>query len=99
MLEEIGLAYRPQHLINGKFCVDAFVPSLNLVIQFDGDYWHGNPQKFTALNSTQERAVRYDRAHDAYMARCGYSVMRIWESDFKKRPDAVKSRILRAARP
>jgi len=40
LLDALGVEYLPQHLIGGKFCVDAFVPSLSIVIQFDGDYWH-----------------------------------------------------------
>jgi very-short-patch-repair endonuclease len=91
MLDEIGIAYNPQYLIGDKFCVDAFVPSCNTVIQFDGDYWHGNPTKFVTLDHRQSRRVALDRSQDAYMKACGYHVLRIWESEIKRAPNHVKN--------
>ena len=34
---------------------DIYVPSFNLIIEADGDYWHGNPQKYSKskLNKRQ----------------------------------------------
>ena len=39
-LKRTGFLFEKQKLINGKFLVDAFIPSLNLVIEADGCYWH-----------------------------------------------------------
>lgn len=68
VLEDSGLVFEKQKLINGKFLVDAFVPSLNLVIEADGAYWH-----------SLERVVKKDKAENAYLAKCGYKVLRIPE--------------------
>lgn len=94
LLNALGIEYQPQHLIGGKFCVDAFVPVANTIIQFDGDYWHGNPIQFPAPDARQTRRMILDKSQDAYMAACGYSVIRIWESDLRHNIETVKARLL-----
>jgi very-short-patch-repair endonuclease/endogenous inhibitor of DNA gyrase (YacG/DUF329 family) len=89
MLDSLGVDYLTQHMIGGKFCVDAFLPEHKLVIQFDGDYWHGNPTKFPTLDHRQTRRKKLDLSQDAYMNVCGYTVVRIWESELKKHPHTV----------
>lgn len=90
LLTELGLDFLPQHLIGNKFCVDAFIPGLNTVIQFDGDYWHGNPAMYTKLDSRQDKRVKLDQSQDAYMRACGYTVIRIWASQLEKHTDHVR---------
>lgn len=99
ILNRLKVAYTPQHLIGGKFCVDAFVASADLVIQFDGDYWHGNADRFPNPDRRQLRRMTMDRSQDAYMAACGYRVLRIWEHVIQKRPSVAASSILIALRP
>jgi very-short-patch-repair endonuclease len=89
LLDELGIKYEPQYLIANKFCVDAFVPDINLVIQFDGDYWHGNPRKYKVLDKRQERRSKLDQSQDAYLVKCGFKVLRIWESDMKSNKTSV----------
>jgi len=96
ILDDIGIPYDRQSLIADKFCVDAFVPSLGLVIQFDGDYWHGHPDKFPNPDERQIKRMRLDTSQDAYMRTCGYQIIRIWESDIRQRPEHVTD-LLRAA--
>lgn len=93
ILDGLGLAYERQHLIGGKFCVDAFVPTLGLVIQFDGDYWHGNPTAFPDPDRRQRKRMQLDQSQDAYMAACGYRVVRIWASDIQRRSASVIARL------
>lgn len=91
ILDEIGIPYFRQHLIGEKFCVDAFIPSNNLVIQFDGDYWHGNTEKFPVLDARQKKRVKLDISQDAYMKTCGYRVLRIWEHVINNSRDNTKN--------
>lgn len=81
--------YKKQHLVSGKFTVDALIEPLGVVIQFDGDYWHGNPKQFPNPDHRQKKRMNLDRSQDAYMHKCGYKVFRIWESDFRKDLEAV----------
>jgi len=96
ILDGMGLAYEKQHLIGSKFCVDAFVPTAGLIIQFDGDYWHGNPIRFPEPNVRQRRRMMLDKSQDAYMAACGHRVLRLWESDIKRAPREVPRRVREA---
>jgi len=64
-----------------------------IVIQFDGDYWHGNPRKYPVLTERQKKQVKRDRAQDAYLISCGYRVIRIWESDLKTDSGILRRRI------
>ena len=93
LLDSLGVSYLPQHLIGEKFCVDAFVPSAKTVIQFDGDYWHCNPLKFTEPDARQKKRLRLDNSQDKYMIACGYAVVRIWETDMHKNLSEVKARL------
>lgn len=70
VLKESGLLFETQKLINGHFLVDAYIPSLNLVIEVDGSYWH-----------SLDRVVKKDRAENAYLKKCGYRVVRIPENE------------------
>lgn len=93
MLDAMGVEYRPQFVPAGRIILDAFVPSANLIIEFDGDYWHVNPAKYPDPNPAQRTRIAQDRARDARLTAMGYRVLRIWESDMHKRSDEVRERI------
>ncbi len=92
LLEQIGTNYLKQHLINGKICVDAYVPDANLVIQFDGDYWHSHP-KYKNPNKHQRKRHQIDKWQDAYLSKCGYRIIRLWETDLKTKPTFCRQQI------
>lgn len=61
------------------YLVDAYIPSLNLVIEADGDYWH-------ALPETKWR----DKSKNTYLKNRGYNLIRLSEiellnGEFKQR--------------
>lgn len=93
LLDELGVSYEKQAFLCGKFLVDAWVPTKTTVVQFDGDYWHGNPAMFPTLDGRQQKRARLDQSQDAYFKKCGYPVVRLWESDFKTRPDFVRDQL------
>lgn len=68
-LRKRGLLFEKQYFVNGKFIVDAFIPSLNLIIEADGDYWHG-----------LDRVVKKDKIENAYLKACGYKLLRLSET-------------------
>ncbi len=96
MLDSIGEPYERQALLFSKFRVDAFVPGYSLVVQFDGDYWHGSPEIYPTPSARQRRRIALDQSQDAYLAVAGLRVLRLSESMIRKRPaDTLAS--LRAA--
>jgi len=96
LLDQLGVVYVPQHLIANKFCVDAFVPSSNLIIQFDGNYWHGNPALYPSPDKRQRRRIAIDGSQNNYFIKCGYKILRFWEHDIHKRPEWVQNTIQEA---
>jgi len=93
LLDALGVEYKTQVLICDKFTVDVFVPSRNLVIQWDGDYWHGYGG---AKDERQKKRVKLDRSQDAYMRKAGYTVLRFWEHEVKKEGESVSENIRKA---
>lgn len=85
-----------QQVIAGKFVVDVLIPSDHLVIQWDGDFWHGNPTLYANFWPIQEANRNRDRSCNAYLTKCGYRVMRFWENDVHDRPFWVSAEIERA---
>ena len=69
-LKSRGLLFETQKLINGRFLVDAYIPSLNLIIEADGDYWH-----------SLDRVKKKDRAENAYLTKCCYNLLRLSEKE------------------
>jgi len=65
-LKRKELLFETQKVINDKFVVDAYIPRLNLVIEADGDYWH-----------SLERVKKKDKAKNAYLIKCGFSLLRL----------------------
>jgi very-short-patch-repair endonuclease len=81
LLESLSLRFEAQAIFAGKFCVDALLPDHQAVVQFDGDYWHD--RKGGSVEPRILRRVALDRSQDAYMRACGWTVIRLWESDLK----------------
>jgi very-short-patch-repair endonuclease len=75
-----------QHLVFDKWTVDAAIPNLKLVIQADGDYWHGFDSK-THENPMVAKNRLNDRRQALYLAKVGWMLLRLWEHDLKLRPD------------
>jgi very-short-patch-repair endonuclease len=83
ILESVGVKFEEQILIADKFLVDVYLPEHNVVIQWDGDYWHGHPSKLKdgKPDNRQEKRMKLDISQDAYMKKCGITVIRFWENE------------------
>ena len=92
-LADAGLAFEAQHSFKGKFVVDALLENAPIVIQFDGDYWHGHPDKHPNPDRRQKKRMALDKSQDAYMRTCGYLVVRVWESELQRDPSILITRI------
>lgn len=70
-LDQIGIRYIHQKLVKGgKFIVDFYIPSLRLVIECNGDYWH----------SLSERVER-DKELKRYVESTNRKIIFIWEHE------------------
>jgi very-short-patch-repair endonuclease len=90
LLDLLGIEYETQVLICNKFVVDVLIPARMLVIQWDGDYWHGYGD---ATDERQRKRKRLDKSQDAYMRKAGYTILRFWEHEVHKEKEKVVENI------
>ncbi|MFJ9810709.1 DUF559 domain-containing protein [Streptomyces sp. NPDC101158] len=73
----LDVVWEPQYRV-GRWTVDAAIPTLKIVLQADGDYWHGLHPKWR-----EDPRVRRNMDNDAYQNRklreMGWTVLRFWE--------------------
>lgn len=69
-LDNASIPYQEQAVMFGKFMVDFLLSTSHIIVQCDGIYWHDRP-------GTRAR----DRGQDAYLAKCGYLVLRFTDKD------------------
>jgi len=76
------------HRVKTKIC-DLFIPSLNLIIEYNGDYWHCNPNKygpefFNQKKNKYAKEIWLDDENRLQLIKnCGYNLEVIWEEDLK----------------
>lgn len=91
-LQELKTPFQEQVVINDKFCVDFLVPA-NKVIEVFGDYFHANPMfygnELKPIDSLQRKNLLNDKRKIAYLSKCGYEILVVWENDMYKNPDGV----------
>ena len=91
-LDKLGVKYQHQFEAKdiGRF-YDFYCPEEHLIIEIDGDYWHGNPDKYSDddLKWHQKKARRVDEHKNKWALMHGIPILRIWESDIRKNPKSV----------
>lgn len=76
------------------FIVDGYDPKTKTIYEFNGDYWHGNPAiyKSTDINKMNKLSfgdlLEKTEAKRNKLESAGYTVISIWESDYKKQKSA-----------
>ena len=82
MMEELEVECECQKVIGNKI-FDFYIPSKNLLIEVDGDYFHGNPLIYENkdLNKMQVRNIKNDKFKDVLAKGNGYKLERVWENE------------------
>lgn len=91
-LDKLGVRYLYQFEAKdiGRF-FDFYLIDDNLIIEIDGDYWHGNPEKYAEneLTRRQLKAQRIDEYKNKWALLHSIPILRIWESDIHNNPKKV----------
>jgi len=87
-LQLLGMEYNKHAYMNcirDAYQCDFLIPSLKTIIECDGDYWHGNPRRFTGekLKEFQIQQREKDQQRTEQLVNHGYKVIRLWESEIK----------------
>lgn len=78
-----------------KYKVDGFDPLTNTVYEFNGDFWHGNPDKYhpQGVNCINHKTFGklYNNTinKEKILKEAGYQIISIWESDFNNKTNIV----------
>ena len=98
ILTNLGIQVTPNYIIDGKI-FDIYIPSFNLLIEYNGDYWHCNPLKYCATyyhkkkSKTANEIWEYD-LQKLYLAKNkGYLCEVIWETDYKNNKQVINKLI------
>tara|TARA_Y100000034_G_C6771249_1_gene344084 strand:- start:19 stop:774 length:756 start_codon:yes stop_codon:yes gene_type:complete len=96
LLNLLGIEYISEYEI-GNFIIDFYIPSKNLCIEADGDYWHGNKDTDKYIgNDMQKTSIDRDKRKEEFLNENGYTLMRFWETDVKNNRGYVYENIKRA---
>lgn len=92
-LRQCGHNVKTQFHITGvPYLYDLFLPDLNLLIEYQGNYWHANPRKYppgTLLNIQRKGPTpveviwKRDQDKKEQAEQRGYRVVYVWEDDFQ----------------
>ena len=99
MLTRLNLPFKEQVTVD-KYTVDFLVDDKYIVECF-GDFWHCNPQQYTSSyynkgkKKTAEEIWQREKERKEKFEQLGYKFLCVWESDIRKDPKIVKSKIKR----
>jgi hypothetical protein len=85
-LDKLGIVNRQVKI--GKYIVDGYDKTTNTIYEFNGDYWHGNPNKYKHDDINNVLDITFGELYNKtinrkkYLINKGYNVISIWESDF-----------------
>ena len=97
----MNITFEEQKRFNFKdkyYIVDFLLPNENIIIEVNGDYWHGNPLIYQKeqLNNLQLDLINRDINKKNELENIGYKVIYLWEYDLINNIDKCKSIILNA---
>lgn len=68
---------------------DFYIPSANLIIEIDGDYYHSFNILYENMSPMQKKNKRVDKDKDKWAKEHKISLIRIWEHDINNNPEEV----------
>lgn len=95
-LDMAGIPYYFQYFINENGVCKSYdfkIKDKPLIIEVDGDFWHGNPLKpnhYDKVNDIREN----DKLKDEMAHKQGIRVIRLWETDIKKDPSIILQHVI-----
>lgn len=85
-LKELKIKFLTNHNIpeiSNQYKCDIFIPSMNLVIECDGCYWHGCPICKKPINNNIKNNIENDKITTEKLINLNYNIIRLWEHEIK----------------
>ena len=94
-LDKLGIEYQYQYLASDiKRYYDFYLPKQRLLIEVDGDFYHGYGKVYEEMNPMQKKNHRVDEIKDRWAALHSIPLLRIWEHDIRTNPTKVMQTLL-----
>jgi G:T-mismatch repair DNA endonuclease (very short patch repair protein) len=90
MLKEEGIPFQKEKTV-GRCHADVFIEP-NILIELNGDYWHGCPKHFPKPNKMQKTAMAKDARRYYFFNKLGFKLEVIWEHELEE-PEKVRARL------
>lgn len=74
---------------------DFVINDIKFCVEYNGDYWHGNPKKYSGddvlaiRNKKYDEIWKFDKEKVSFLQNLGYDVIVIWESDYVENPERI----------
>jgi very-short-patch-repair endonuclease len=95
ILNELNISFKHQFRVEGiNHNFDFHIPNTNILIEVDGDYFHGNSKKFSKLNWRQEKIRQKDKENEELATKFGFILLRFWEDDIINNTEEVKMKLI-----
>lgn len=95
-IEPLGIPYIRQFYIPEikQYC-DIFFPDKNIVVEYDGDFWHCNPEKYPEgpTYDYQKKHIEKDKIKNEFLVESGVKLIRLWESDVLGNPETIREKL------
>lgn len=89
-LEKLGVKYEEQFEAKDiKRFYDFFLPDYRVLIEIDGDFYHGYGKLHEEKNPMQKKNARVDEIKNEWAAMHGIPLIRIWEHEINETPEKV----------
>lgn len=80
-----GISFVQQYLVQGiNHQFDFYIEKFNLLVELDGDWWHGNKGKVKILLPWQRRQYHIDCNYTQYAVDGGFRIIRFWGSSISE---------------
>ena len=95
-LDKLGIEYKYQFKMEsiGRY-LDFYIPSCNVAIEVDGDFFHSYGLVYEQMNPMQKKNRRVDEQKNHWCAINCIKLIRIWEHDINDHPEAVMEMLKR----
>lgn len=89
-LDKLGYEYETQFKAEsiGRY-YDFYIPTANLLLEIDGDYFHSYGLVYEEMNPMQKKSSRVDKDKDKWALTHKIPLIRIWEHDINNNPKQV----------
>lgn len=78
----------------GRFC-DFAIEGHNILIEVDGDYYHGYGLLYEKMDAIQKHNNAVDRYKNQWALEHNFKMVRFWEHEIRKEPSKVMAKLKR----